>query len=219
MHVVASQEDRRRSPQEALSFAPGLPVNAFAMRFSRDEEIYGEGEGAEYVYRVISGAVRTYTVAEDGRRQIDAFHLPGDIFGFEPGDEHRFSAEAIGACEIAATSRRAIERTAEHSADAARVLWIMTSRQLGRVRDHMLVLGKKGAAERVGAFLLEMAERAKGTRVQLPMSRTDIADYLGLTIETVSRCFTRLEREHAITLDGARNVTLCDRGALDALAA
>jgi CRP/FNR family nitrogen fixation transcriptional regulator len=215
---VVTQEASRAS--KAFAFAPSIPVSAFSMRFRRDEEIYGEQETAEYVYRVISGAVRTYTITEDGRRQIDAFHLPGDIFGFEPGDEHRFSAEAISECEVAVASRSAIEREAEQSTAAARALWMMTSGQLRRVRDHMLMLGKKGAAERVGAFLLEMAGRAKEPkRLQLPMSRTDIADYLGLTIETVSRCFTRLEREHAISLDGARNVTLCDRGSLEALAA
>ena len=181
------------------------------MRFGRDEEIFGEQEPAEHLYRVVSGAVRTYTVAEDGRRQIDGFHLAGDIFGFETGAEHRFSAEAICECEIDVASRAAIEREAGHDGSAARELWALTARQLGRVRDHMLVLGKKGAAERVVAFLLEMAARGHpGDALHLPMSRTDIADYLGLTIETVSRCFSRLGRSHAIELEGARRVTLCN---------
>jgi CRP/FNR family nitrogen fixation transcriptional regulator len=198
-------------------FSAALPVSAFSMRFGRDEEIFGEQEPAEHLYRVVAGAVRTYTITEDGRRQIDGFHLPGDVFGFETSPEHRFSAEAICECEIAVASRSAIERAAEHDGVAARELWALTSRQLGRVRDHMLVLGKKGAAERVVAFLLEMAARGHpGAALHLPMSRTDIADYLGLTIETVSRCFSRLGRSHAIELEGARNVTLCNLRSLAA---
>jgi CRP/FNR family nitrogen fixation transcriptional regulator len=202
------------------TFSPNIPVNAFTMRFSRDGEIYGEQEPAEYLYRVVSGVVRTYTITEDGRRQIDAFHLPGDVFGFETGALHRFSAEAVEECEIAIASRAAIERAADESGAAARELWSLTSRQLGRVCDHMLMLGRKGASERVVSFLLEMSARARpGEALHLPMSRTDIADYLGLTIETVSRCFSKLSRGHAIELDGARHVKLRNLGALEAIAA
>jgi CRP/FNR family transcriptional regulator, nitrogen fixation regulation protein len=201
-------------------FSPSIPVNAFSMRFARDGEIYGEAEPAEYIYKVMSGAVRTYTIDEDGHRQIDSFHLAGDIFGMETSPAHRFSAEAICDCEIAIAPRAAIERAAEQDGAAARELWSLTARQLGKVRDHMVMLGKKGAAERVVAFLLEMAGRTHaGNAFHLPMSRTDIADYLGLTIETVSRCFSKLERAHAIELAGARNVTLCNRGSLEAIAA
>ncbi len=201
------------------AFSKTIPASAFSMRFTRNEEIYGELEPADYVYRVMSGAVRTYTMAEDGRRQIDAFHLPGDIFGLETGGEHRFSAEAVCDCEIALVSRASIERLAAQDGGVARELWRLTSGQLGRVRDHMLMLGKKGAVERVVAFLQELSERQEERTLHLPMSRTDIADYLGLTIETVSRCFTKLERLHAIGLDGARTVTLRNLDAADALAA
>ncbi|MEJ0023856.1 MAG: helix-turn-helix domain-containing protein [Alphaproteobacteria bacterium] len=201
-------------------FSPALPVSAFKMKVLRDAEVYGEQEKAEFLYKVVSGAVRTYTISEDGRRQIDAFHLPGDVFGFETGPLHRFSAEAIADSEIIAASRSAIERAAEQDGAAARELWAMTARQLARVCDHMLMLGRKGAAERVVSFLLEMSARDQQSKdVTLPMSRTDIADYLGLTIETVSRCFSQLGRSHAIELNGARKVKLRDVRALEAMAA
>lgn len=201
-------------------FSVTLPVNAFSMRFGRDEEIYGEQEPADFLYRVVSGAVRTYTVTEDGRRQIDAFHLPGDVFGFETSGAHRFSAEAVDECEVVMASRAAMERAAEQDGEAARALWLLTSHQLSRVCDHVLMLGRKGAAERVVAFLLEMSARGQSDgSIQLPMSRTDIADYLGLTIETVSRCFSKLGRSRAIALKGARVVQLRDVSALEALAA
>ena len=201
-------------------FSPSMPVSAFKMKFSRDAEVYGEQEKAEFLYKVISGAVRTYTITEDGRRQIDAFHLPGDVFGFESGPVHRFSAEAIADCEVIVASRAAIERAAEQDGAAARELWAMTAKQLARVCDHMLMLGRKGAAERVVSFLLEMSARDKQSNdLTLAMSRTDIADYLGLTIETVSRCFSQLGRSHAIELNGARKVKLRDVRALEAMAA
>ncbi|MES1202347.1 MAG: helix-turn-helix domain-containing protein [Pseudomonadota bacterium] len=195
-------------------------MTAFSLRFGRDEEIYGQQEPAQYLYKVVSGAVRTYTITEDGRRQIDAFHLPGDVFGFESGPAHRYAAEAIVESEVIAASRSAIERAAEQSGEAARELWTLTARQLGRVCDHAMVLGRKGAAERVVSFLLDMATRqTPSAAVTLPMSRTDIADYLGLTIETVSRCFSKLAGEHTIALAGARCVTFRDRRALEAMAA
>jgi CRP/FNR family nitrogen fixation transcriptional regulator len=201
-------------------FSPDLPVSAFKMKVGREEEVYGEQEPAEFLYKVVSGAIRTFTITEDGRRQIDAFHLPGDVFGFEQGAVHRFSAEAIGESELIVASRASIERMAEQDGHAARELWAMTARQLGRVCDHMLMLGRKGAFERVVAFLLEMSARDRQSQnVNLPMSRTDIADYLGLTIETVSRCFSKLDRSHAIELDGARKVKLRDVRALEAIAA
>jgi CRP/FNR family nitrogen fixation transcriptional regulator len=202
------------------TFSPAVPVSAFSMRFARDGEVYGQQEPAEYLYKVVSGAVRTYTITEDGRRQIDAFHLPGDVFGFESGPNHRYAAEAVIDCEVIVASRPAIERAAEHSGEAARELWALTARQLGRVCDHALILGRKGAAERVVSFLLDIAARqTPGGSVNLPMSRTDIADYLGLTIETVSRCFSKLAGERAIALAGARSVTFCNRRALEAMAA
>ena len=193
----------------------GLNLPGFVMSFSRNEELFGEEEPADFVYRVISGAVRTTRLLSDGRRQVAAFHLPGDVFGLELGEAHRFSAEAVADCEIALIRRSAVERLAEWDGAAARRLWRLTARDLEQLQDHMVLLGRKSAVERVAAFLLEMAERAPaGDGLDLPMSRTDIADYLGLTIETVSRTLTQLERDGMIALPTSRHIVLHDRAGL-----
>ena len=184
------------------------------MRFARNVEIYGQDEPAEYLYQVISGAVRAYRMLDDGRRQIIAFYLPGDMFGVEAGDEHLSSAEAISDAQILVVKRGAVLARAEHEKDLARQLWTLTVRELQRVQEHSLVL-IKSAEERVAGFLLEMAERgAGGGAVELPMSRQDIADYLGLTIETISRTLKHLEDAAAIEVAKRRRILLRNRSAL-----
>ena len=190
-------------------FAPGLAFPCFTMRFSRNEEIFADEETADFAYQVVSGAVRDVRILSDGRRQIGAFYLPGDVFGLECGEMHRSSAEAIVDCEIAVVRRSVLNKAANEDDGAGRRLWAMTSRDLLRLQDHMLLLGRKSALERVASFLVEMAARGRpGRPVELAMSRTDIADYLGLTIETVSRTLTQLERDHAISMSGSRHITL-----------
>jgi CRP-like cAMP-binding protein len=187
------------------------------MSFARNAEIYGEGEPADYLYKVVSGTVRTYKLLTDGRRQIGAFYLPGDIFGLETGDEHAFSAEAITESKVLVIKRSALIALAERDADVARQLWTLTGDELRRVQDHILLLVKT-AQERVAGFLLEMAERrSSGNAVDLPMSRQDIADYLGLTIETVSRTITNLENAAAIEVPTSRRIVLRNRSALSRL--
>jgi CRP/FNR family transcriptional regulator, nitrogen fixation regulation protein len=184
------------------------------MKFGSNEEIFGEGEPAEYVYKVTKGAVRTYKVLCDGRRQIGGFYLPGDIFGLETGKEHQFSAEAINNVTVLVVRRSAIVSLAERDCDAARALWSFTGRELNRVQEHLLLLVKT-AQQRVASFLLEMSARLAATdAIELPMSRQDIADYLGLTIETVSRTMTQLASEQTIGLPSARRVVLRNSGAL-----
>ena len=189
------------------------------MSFARNAEIYGEGEPADYLYKVVSGTVRTYKVLSDGRRQIGAFYMAGDVFGLEMGDEHTFSAEAITEARVLVVKRSALVALAERDSDVARQLWTLTGRELSRVQDHIMLLIKT-AQERVAGFLLEMADRASHERaVELPMSRQDIADYLGLTIETVSRTLTTLENAAAIELPSSRRIVLRNRSALNRLSA
>ena len=189
------------------------------MSFGRNAEIYGEGEPADYLYKVVSGTVRTYKVLADGRRQIGAFYMAGDVFGLEMGDEHAFSAEAISDAKVLVIKRSALVALAERDNDVARQLWALTGRELSRVQDHILLLIKT-AQERVVGFLLEMAERATSNgALELPMSRQDIADYLGLTIETVSRTLTTLENAAAIELPTSRRIVLSNRSALNRLSA
>ena len=178
------------------------------MPYARNTEIYGEGEEAEYIYQVVSGAVRTYKILNDGRRQIGAFYLPGDIFGLDVGDQHELSAEAICNCTVAVIKRSSLSSLAGRDNNVAQALWSLTARELQRVQKHVLLLVRT-AQERVASFLLEMADRsAAAGSIELPMSRQDIADYLGLTIETVSRTLTALEGQAAIALPSARRVQL-----------
>jgi CRP-like cAMP-binding protein len=185
------------------------------MSYARNAEIYGEGEPAEYVYKVIGGSVRTYRILSDGRRQIGGFYLPGDIFGLEVGAEHLFSAEAIADAKVLMIKHSALVGLANRDGEIARQLWSFTAHELNRVHDHVLLL-VKNAQQRVASFLLEMAKRVADTEaVELPMSRQDIADYLGLTIETVSRTLTQLQTEAAIALPTSRRIVLRNRVALN----
>ena len=184
------------------------------MSFARNSEIYGENEPAEFLYKLVSGAVRTSKILNDGRRQIGEFYLPGDIFGLEVGTEHAFSAEAIADAKVIVIKRSAVEALAARDNDVARQLWATTGRELQRMQEHILLLIKT-AQERVAGFLLEMAMRIKSTtEIELPMSRQDIADYLGLTIETVSRTLTILENSAAIALPSSRRIVLRNPAAL-----
>ncbi|SRR5579871_2657266 len=191
-----------------------MDVMGSQMKFGPNEEIFGESEPAEYVYKVTKGAVRTYKILNDGRRQIGGFYLPGDVFGLESGREHQFSAEAINDVTVLVVRRSAVVTLAEHDCEAARELWSFTSRELQRMQEHMLLL-VKSAQQRVASFLLEMSDRLAATdTVELPMSRQDIADYLGLTIETVSRTMTQLVSAQAIGLPSSRRIRLRNFGAL-----
>ncbi|WP_213736941.1 helix-turn-helix domain-containing protein [Bradyrhizobium sp. dw_411] len=180
--------------------------------YGKDEEIYGEDEPAEYVYQIIRGAVRTYKLLSDGRRQIGAFHLAGDVFGLELGKSHRLAAEAIIDTTVRLVKRRSLEQAAGTDVSVARKLWTMTAGDLRHAEDHMLLLGRKSAMERVANFLLEMDRRlAIAGLMALPMCRRDIGDYLGLTLETVSRALSQLHSEGVLGFSGARQIVLRDR--------
>src|SRR5215216_5960179 len=138
----------------ALTGHAGLVATEFSYR--KDEEIYGEDEPAEYVYQIIRGAVRTYKLLSDGRRQIGTFHLPGDVFGLESGASHRLAAEAIIDTIVRLVKRSSLEQAAGIDVKIARKLWTMTAGELRHAEDHMLLLGRKSAMERVATFLLEM---------------------------------------------------------------
>jgi CRP/FNR family nitrogen fixation transcriptional regulator len=186
-----------------------VQLPGFVMSFTKDEEIFGEGETANFVYRVVSGSVRIYRILEDGRRQISSFCFPGDVFGLELDAVHGASAEAVTACEVALVTQNTLQRAAACDRTAASLLLRLTCRQLCEAREHMVVLGRKTAMERLVTFLRDMAVRSEcGCLVKLPMSRADIADFLGLTIETVSRTLTQLERTGQLTLESTREIRL-----------
>lgn len=189
-----------------------VSLNEFS--YKKGTEIYGDKEPANYVYQVKTGAVRSYKLLCDGRRQIAAFHLDGDIFGLENGAEHRFTAEAIVNTTVRLIKRRSLEIAADSDAMVSRNLLSMTTNNLQHAENHMLLLGRKTSLERVAAFLIEMDERLTAAGVMpLPMSRRDIADYLGLTLETVSRALSRLHELDIIGFIGCnqRQIILRNR--------
>ena len=197
---------------------PVVSLNEFTYR--KGMEIYGEKEPADYVYRVKSGAVRSYKLLSDGRRQIGAFHLLGDIFGLESGGEHQFTTEAIVDTTVRLIKRHSLDSLAANDALVARNLLSMTMDNLRHAENHMLLLGRKTSQERVAAFLLEMDKRLTAAGVMvLPRSRRDIADYLGLTLETVSRVLSRLHELGILGFVGhnQRQIALLDRRQLAGL--
>jgi CRP/FNR family transcriptional regulator, nitrogen fixation regulation protein len=208
-------------------FAEACPENGSPIRLNLNEftykkgsEIFGEKEPADYVYQVMTGAVRSYKLLSDGRRQIGAFHLVGDIFGLEIGTEHRFTAEAVVDTTVRLMKRRSLELVAESDLTVARNLLSMITTNLRHAEDHMLLLGRKTSLERVAAFLIEMDKRLTAAGIlALPMCRRDIADYLGLTLETVSRALSRLHDLAILGFIGnnQRQIVLLDREKLVSL--
>lgn len=193
-----------------------LAIPGACPRFSRDEEIFGEGEAADYVYQVVSGAVRTYRILRDGRRQIDEFHFAGEYFGLEMTETHRVTAEALTDASIRMIRRGALSDLAAKQSDTARALFRLTAEGLQRSQDHVLMLGRRSAQERVVGLLLDIAQRTNArAELDVPMGRQDMADYLGLTIETVSRALTALQDEGLIALPSVRHVVLKDRRVLE----
>jgi CRP/FNR family transcriptional regulator, nitrogen fixation regulation protein len=193
---------------------PRTRVAFSEFRYRKDREIFGENEPADYVYQVTTGAVRSYKLLSDGRRQIGAFHLVGDVFGLENAAVHRFTAEAIVDTRVCLVKRESMELIAENDVLVVRDLLNVTTSNLQHAEDHMLLLGRKTALERVAAFLLEMDRRlTQAGFFALPMSRRDIADYLGLTVETVCRELHHLHDQGILGFlsPNQRQIVLLDR--------
>lgn len=192
--LVRTDVDSPHSADEQLAALVGRQIFWSESTHPKGTEIFGEGEEADFVYRVATGAVRTYKLLSDGRRQINAFHLPRDIFGLEDGLTYRFTAEAVVVTTVRLIRRCSLfDSPTTCGAGGAIKLLDHVSRNLRHAENHMLLLGRKTAVERVAAFLVEMHERLDHSHMMiLPMNRRDIADYLGLTLETVSRSFSLL---------------------------
>ncbi len=208
------------APQSAeASIAPhALQPFARIKRWQRDQDIVCQGNAADDWYCVISGACRQCLVQQDGRRRIVDILLPGDFFGFAIGGAHRFAVQAIAADTIVASyPRREIEALADTDPRVARAIRERAFWTIGRLQEHVLVVGTMTAAEKVRAFLSHMFERlpSRDSRITLPVSRYDIADQLGISVETVSRAITELKMSGAIHLGSPRNVELIEARALD----
>ena len=195
---------------EIASFATRIKVR-------RGTAIFADGDDAEYCYRIVSGEAMAFKLMSDGRRQVYEFLLPGDFFGYETQAGHYFTVEAVSEVTVLKYPRRAIERVLAENPKFAREIQQMTARGLHSAYQRMILLTHKSADERVAWFLLELADRSRNSdeALHLAMTRTDIADYLGMVIETVSRALTRLKRCGVIAMQSVNDIRLIDRHRLE----
>ncbi len=226
MQVMAQTVERSVSKFPALRPVPARDALDLLEQFGttvsvqRDREIHGQGDQAAWCYRVISGCVRVVNLMEDGRRQIGEFLMAGDVLGFDALETFDFAAEAVSDVVLRRFPRRMVDALAERNIGLARRLHDVASIGLRLAHTRLLLLGRKTASERIASFLLEMAERLPHARpgvLDLPMGRTDMADHLGLTIETVCRVLAHLRREGTLAIDRS-NITIRDTAALQQMA-
>lgn len=200
----------------AFATASAAPRSPFAP----GEQLFRQGDPVRLVYRVLKGAVISYRLLSDGRRQVTAFHLPGDFVGLEAGIEHATTAEALSTVHASAIERVELAERAGEDPGLARALWQITVHAVQRSEHHALILARQGATERVVAFLLDFADRmGRPEFIDLPMTRQDIADYVGLTIHTVSRTLSQLQTDGLIEARSTRHVRLIQRGRLECICA
>jgi CRP/FNR family transcriptional regulator len=188
-----------------------------------NEALFTVGQAATSVYNMTAGVARLYKLLPDGRRQVIGFALPGDFLGTMPSDRYSFSADAIEAVSLCRFPADAFAQFIEHRPHFLLRINEFAARELMLAQEQMLLLGRRTAEEKVIAFLIGWRKRLahigdERPTITLPMSRQDIADYLGLTIETVSRTLTRFEREKMLIIV-AGGVRLVDSGRAEAMAA
>lgn len=174
-----------------------------------------EGDSADEVFSIVSGTVLLSKLLSDGRRQVIGFALPGDFIGLSVNDAHAFTAQSVDEVKACRVGRQALEEFMEHAPALARRLHQNACHDLAIAQDHMVLLGKKSASERVATFLLDHRSRweklgGASVRIDLPMTRQDMGDYLGVTVETVSRTLSGFAREGVLMLipDGVRVLDL-----------
>ena len=223
--AYAAQRGRRAGPVPGSPTAATMPLEFLVRGGStitvpRNRTVYFEGDPAEFCYRVIAGTVRICKETEDGRRQIAAFPTNGDLFGWSAPERYGYSAEAVTEVTLQRWHRHSIEEAIIGDAEAGHRMLSVLFEQLGEAQMHLLVLGRLRAGERIAAFLLSRTARyerdvGRAERVPLPMARKDIADYLGLTVETVSRTMHGLKQRGIIDFAAGEGVSIRDRDALD----
>ncbi|HEY0106620.1 MAG TPA: helix-turn-helix domain-containing protein [Rhizomicrobium sp.] len=185
--------------------------------FARNHTIFAEGDDAEYSYRILSGAVRLSKMMSDGRRQIAEFALPGDFIGINWLQEHAMTAEALNDVAAVAYTRGRLERLGDESREVRAELFANLRHDLWAAQNHLVILGRQSALERVAGFLVQLMDRSKSpdrSTIEVPMTRQDIADYLGLTIETVCRMLTRLKTSGVIAIPDRHGIAVRNMAAL-----
>jgi len=196
--------------------------DSLVVSFDAGQEVVGEGDPTENLYLVMRGLFRAVKFTRDGRRQVFSFYMPGDLCGLEPEPTHKLTVEAVDSAAIAILPRRACRARMNVDPKLNAALFNGAARALTRSVDHMMMIGRSSAEERLAWFLTMVAERsAQGGAhaLELAMQRQDIADYLGLTIETVSRTFTLFRDRGYLRLPRKRSVEILRPDALARLAA
>jgi CRP/FNR family transcriptional regulator len=183
----------------------------------RDEMLFCERDDADAIYVVLSGTIRCYKVLADGRRQIFSFHQAGQLLGLTPAYDHSYSAEAVTQTRLRRLGRAELESLLEERPILRQRLFSVAASELTAAQDQMLLLGRKTARERICTFLLGRCN-SYGNTIELPMSRSDIADYLGLTIETVSRILSQLRTAGIVRMPGLNSLEVVDADRLSSMA-
>jgi CRP/FNR family transcriptional regulator len=197
-------------------------------RLGAGETLFIEGDDADNLYTITDGCVKLYKMMIDGRRQITGFLYRSDFLGLAMRDSYAYSVEAVSACDLCRFPRGKLERLLDEFPRMERRLLSIASNELASAQDQMLLLGRKTAEEKVASFLWLLRHRAQvkigmkvemdADRIDLPMTRTDIADFLGLTIETVSRSFSALKKRGVIAFDNPHRIEIADPAGLMELA-
>lgn len=213
------------------AFCAGLTADGFRslrairgnVRLSTSDTAFREGDRAEHVYSIVSGAVKLSKLMVDGRRQIIGFLFPGDFFGFSPNGLYGYTAEAVTPAALCRFSEQRLKALLETTPELEHRLLHRMVMELAFAQEQMLLLGRMSAREKIAHFLLMLSRRAESrgepaSPLAVPMSRLDVADYLGLTIETVSRTLTSLKKEGLVALPSLGTVELIDRPALGRIA-
>lgn len=187
------------------------------------EVLFCDGDEAGFIYEVVEGVMCNYRILPDGRRHVISFAYPGELIGLGHSESYRFYCEAVGEARVRSVSKAALMRDAQEHADIGRCLFEFASAELASMQEHQLLLGRKCAIEKLASFLLALAHRncgdeAQSAQFQLPMTRSDIGDFLGLTIETVSRNITKLKNMGVIDLPQSSTVLVRDIERLEGLA-
>jgi CRP/FNR family transcriptional regulator len=199
-------------------------ARAVPRRLDTHEHLFCEGDQRTHIYRVESGALSLYRVLQNGRRQVVGFAYPGDLVGLGVAERHVFAAEASAATVVKGVSVGQINQIAAEDPLFAMRLYETLSGELALAREMLVTIGRRDAAERVATFLLALSRRnarvgRDASLILLPMTRSDIADFLGLTTETVSRTITKLTTGRIIDRDQRHAIRLLDTDGLEAVAA
>jgi CRP/FNR family nitrogen fixation transcriptional regulator len=219
-HVMPNQLSKSLASVAACTV--GQPRSALASlgataHFGRSHTIFAEGDDADRSYKVLTGAVRLSKMMSDGRRQIAEFALPGDFFGINWLDEHALTAEALSDVTLICYSRARLDRLCDENREVREEIFSNLRHDLWAAQNHLVVLGRQSALERVAAFFVHLAARSRTNdknKIDIPMTRQDIADYLGLTIETVCRMLTKLKSSGIIDIPDRHTILVRSMAAL-----